>query len=383
MSKPRILFEAGPMMDTHRTGVGYYVGHLFENLAIYYGEQFEMTGYYFDFLSHNHKQTPAIPNIKFQNISLVPGKILSVCRRLNFQPYLELFTQKNTDVVLFTNYVSLPMLRRKPTALIVYDLSFLDCPEFAQPVNLDYLKRFSLPSIQRADLIITISEFTKQRLLHYFPDLKAKVIITPIPPVEKTIRRVSLPARLTDLGIAENKYLLFVSTLEPRKNLENLVNAYAALPLELRNEYSLVLAGGKGWRDEAIIETITKLQKDGCKIIRPGYISDEEKEALYSNASAFVMPSHYEGFGMPLLEAMQYGIPVVCSDIGVFHEVAGPAAAYFDKDDTNSIASVLKDVLTNPSLRQQLLTEAPKRLSSYSWKNNAYIVANALQDLAA
>jgi glycosyltransferase involved in cell wall biosynthesis len=382
MPKPKILFDASPMMDVKKSGVGYYVGHLFSSLGEHYGNKLQLTGYYFDFLGHGHKAPPTLKGATFQKIWLMPGKLLSVCRRLGFQPFLELFTQRNADIVLFTNYVSLPMIRKKRSALVIYDLSFLDHPEYMQTINLEYLKRFCAPSIRRADLIITISEFTKQRLLHHFPDLKAPIIITPIPPVETDTTPVPLDERLTDLGIQAQKYLLFVSTLEPRKNVQNLIKAYVTLPKQIRNEYALVLAGGKGWKDEEIHEDIKTQQDAGANIILTGYISETEKKALYSQASLFVMPSHYEGFGMPILEAMQYGIPVACSDIPIFREVAGNAAEYFDKDDATSISNTLHNVLTNGSRRKRLKQASAEQLDKFSWEDIAKNVYTALRKLA-
>jgi alpha-1,3-rhamnosyl/mannosyltransferase len=300
---------------------------------------------------------------------------------LGFQPFLELFTWKQANIVLYTNYVALPLLHRKrKVALVVYDLSFLDHPEFTQGVNLKFLKRFCPPSIRKADLIITISEFTKQRLAYHFPELKSPVIVTPIPPVAQTLGG-HLPQNLTGKGIKDNKYVLYIGTIEPRKNLQTLLRAWEIMSEELNSEYSLVLAGGKGWKDEAIRADIETLRTKGLRIVLPGYITDDEKCALYSNASCFVLPSHYEGFGMPILEAMQYGVPVAASDIPVFHEVASEAAIYFNKDNPEDIASKLLVLLKDDDLKTKLVAAGASRLRQFSWEKNAQLVANALDRL--
>lgn len=378
MSKTRVLFEAGPMADIKKTGVGYYVDHLVSNLGMHSHDQLRLTGFYFDLLNRNHKQPPAYQGVDYMKIWLMPGKLLSICRRFGFQPFLEFFTLQRADLVLFTNYVSLPRLRGGKTGLIIYDLSFLDHPEYMQSVNLSYLQKFCPPSIQSADLIITISEFTKARLLHHYPNLKADVVITPIPPAPLTHPVRELSENIQSMGVSPKKYLLYLGTIEPRKNIEALVESYALLPKSIQDEYALVLAGGKGWKDEAILAAIEKHRANGLQIIQTGYISDDEKSALYANASLFIMPSHYEGFGMPILEAMQYEIPVAVSDIPVFHEVAGEAVVYFNKDDTQNIADVVQNVLKDIDKQHTLVKLGAKQLQTFSWQQNAALVGDAI-----
>lgn len=366
------------MLDARKSGVGYYVGHLMTSLQAAYGDRLELTGYYFNFLNRHGDKAGGFKHLRLHNIRFVPGKLLSLCRRLGFQPWLECFVGNRSDTVLFTNYVALPLLRRRKVALVVYDLSFLDVPEFTQSRNLRYLRRFCPPSIRRADTIITISEFTRQRLQHYFPELQAKIVVTPVPPLDEPVRDTALSQRLLDLGVKDKSYLLCVGTLEPRKNLENLMAAYAALPGDVRDRYSLVLAGGKGWKDQPILDAIVTHRAAGLDIIQTGYVSDDEKAALYSHAACFVQPSHYEGFGMPILEAMQHGLPAAVSDIPVFHEVAGNGALYFDKDTPADIAAKLNTVLTDTDSARRLTDQAANHLETFSWQRNAERVYDAL-----
>jgi glycosyltransferase involved in cell wall biosynthesis len=378
MSKQKVLFDAGPVMDVKKTGVGYYVSHLVGSLQQEHAGELELVGYYFDFLNRHHKQPPDGP-IRFHKIWLIPGKLLSLCRRLRFQPFLEIFVRQRSDAIIFTNYVSLPQLRRRKTALVLYDMSFLDVPEYTQSVNLAYLKRFCPPSIRRADVIITISEFTKQRLEHHFPDLKADIVVTPIPPAGEALRVRGWPESLEQKGIKAGQYILYVGTIEPRKNLTGLIEAYAGLPEDLRKQHSLVLAGGKGWKDEETLLAAADAQSQGLDVILTGYVSDEEKAALYAKAACFVLPSHYEGFGMPLFEAMQYGTPTAASDIPVFHEVAGDASLYFDKDKPADIAAAIASILTDEQLAKDLAAKGTARLKAFSWRENAAKVYESLR----
>ncbi len=147
---------------------------------------------------------------------------------------------------------------------------------------------------------------------------------------------------------------------------------YALLDQKIRDEFPLVLAGGKGWNDDQMLERIEELRSHDFNIIQTGYVSDKEKAALYEGAVLCVQPSHYEGLGMPLLEAMGYNKPVVCGDIDVFHELADNAAFYFDKDKPASIAKALSKVITEPKTRGRLIELGKQRLANYpSWGNVA------------
>ncbi|HUP26104.1 MAG TPA: glycosyltransferase family 1 protein, partial [Candidatus Limnocylindrales bacterium] len=211
----------------------------------------------------------------------------------------------------------------------------------------------------------------------YYSVPEEKFVMTPIPPIPKGSGR---GFNLADIGV-KGKYILFVGTLEPRKNVLNLVKAYEQLPSVQRDNYQLVLVGGTGWYMEETMEYISRLQDKGIAIITPGYISNEAKAALYEHASLFVLPSHYEGFGMPILEAMDYGIPTAVSDIEVFHEVAGNASLYFDKDSPASIAGAMARVLTNPALQKELVAKGRERLQAYSWQKVAQSVYESIRQI--
>lgn len=351
---------------------------LFAELAT--SADYSYEGYYFNFLGRT--QVKPLSGTVPKPITTIPGKLLSLTRRLGFQLPLELFTStRSCDVIMSTNYVSLPAIRKRTNVLFIYDLSFLDCPEYTQPANLKALRRFCPKSIQRADLIITISEFTRDRILHFFPDIQAGIVITPIPPIESSNDTKALPKNMEAVGLKKDNYLLYVGTIEPRKNLLNLVEAYVQLPKTLRDKYALVLAGGNGWKNEETLARIESYQKSGEHIILTGYVSDDTKLALYQNARCFVMPSHYEGFGMPIFEAFQQGLPVAASDIPVFREIAKNGAAYFDKDDPSDIASTLQKLLIDNGLRTKLIANGRKRLHAYSWDQNARLVSEALSRL--
>lgn len=379
--KKTILFDAGPVIDNAKTGIGYYASHTIDALASRYSKDIFLEGYYFNFLGRRelHPDNSGSDTLGFNEIKLFPSKLLSLCRRIGVQPPLYLLLRKKYNYVFFTNYLAMSVPSDTHVSVFVYDLGFLDCPDFLQEANLKVLKRFCPPSIERADTIVTISEFTKERILHYFPNIKANIVVTPIPPLVTKNKKAQLNQRLQDLGVRKKKYILYLGTLEPRKNIAQLVRAYSQLSNHLQSEYSLVLAGGRGWKDKEITLEIESAKKAGLPIIQTGYVTDEEKAGLYSQATCFVLPSHYEGFGMPILEAMSYDTPVVVSDIPVFREVAKDAAIYFNKDNESDIAAKLRLILSDDETQKKLRLKASAVLSNMeTWQDNADKIMKAI-----
>lgn len=377
----KVLIEAGPIIDQNKSGVGHYVEGLMSGLVNAQNNNLTIVGYYFNFMKFNKEKLPNNKNINLHRIWLMPGKLISLCRRFGFQPYLEFFVKTNVDYIIFTNYVSLPLLNKKvKKILVIYDLGFRDYPNYIQDVNLAYLNRFCPPSIKSADLIITISEFTKSRINHYFPGLKAPIIVTAIPPSGKPAK--PSPGSLDVAHIKTGRYIFYIGTIEPRKNIQNLIKAYSLLDKALRDNYSLVIAGGQGWKNEEIWKDINKYKGLGFNIITTGYVDNYEKAYLYKNAACFVLASHYEGFGMPILEAVQHKIPVAVSDLPVFREIIDDAALYFNKDSALDIAQKIKILLTNGRTRQILIKKGQMQLRKYSWEDNVKKIINEIERIS-
>jgi glycosyltransferase involved in cell wall biosynthesis len=374
--KLKVLFDAGPLVNGQKSGVGYYSYQLIEALAANYPDELELVGHYFNFLSRKSPELPQAANIRYKQSHLLPGKVLALLRRVGLQLPFDLLIRSRGDVALFTNFVSLPTILPTKKVIAIHDLCFADHPEYLQVANRSFLKRFVPASIKKAALIITISKFTQQAIQKHYHVADDRFLITPIAPVKpaKSVRR---PAGLA----VPKKYILFVSTLEPRKNYISLARAYSLLPSELKAEYGLVLAGGYGWQTAEPLAEINLLKEAGDNIIVTGYISDSARAYLYQNAALLVMPSHYEGFGMPILEAMSYGVPTAISDIQVFHEVAGSAAAYFNQDDIDDIAACLMQVLKNPQRQKELITRGRAHLKNYDWQKVAAEVMERLRSL--
>lgn len=275
-----------------------------------------------------------------------------------------------TDLTLFTNFSTWPTLHSTSVMTVVHDLTYINYPEVVEKKNLAHLRRVVPRSIATADTIITVSESMKQEICDTFAIRADKVIVTRIPPSPEFSIKSDNDVH-SIYHIPTEKYLLFVSNLEPRKNLKVLIKAYRLLPASIRNSYSLVIAGGKGWKFEETQALIDEPIDTGT-ICQVGFVDQADLPALFQKASLFVMPSLYEGFGMPIVEALASGCRVVASDIPVFHESGGEAIHYANPHDETDFASTIIRAIDTP-----LNTRAVrKHLSTLTWENNvATIIA--------
>lgn len=353
----KVAFDANSLVG-QKTGIGQLSYSLFSELANQ-NPDILFIGHYFNFMNKKQPSSlPIGPNLSYKKTVLFPSKLLNILRRIGIVLPFDLFCRKKTDLIMFPNFTSMPRLFNTPCVVFVHDLSYIDVPEFVSDKNSQYLQKWVGKSIASSKYVVTISEFTKKRIVMHYGVGESKVIVMPVPPTKITKSQ-------NNLGKIIKNSILFVGTIEPRKNLFNLLTAYEKLDPAIRKSHPLVLAGGKGWKDHTILNKIAVMKDAGIFVYSTGYVSDSQKSALYEQASLVVQPSHYEGFGMPVLEAMSYGKPVICSDLDVFHEVAGDAAIYFDKDDPVAIRKAISRTLNDKSLRKSLINKSKLRVKNY------------------
>lgn len=372
----RILFDANPLNHQRISGIGYFCNGLLQALTDNYGSELELVGYYYSFLKNEPIQQALPKNVSTHAQLLIPGRVVNMARRFGIQLPVEIIAGQRADVNFFMNYLSLPSMFGVPSVCVVHDMAFVDTPEYVQPLNRHDLEHYLPGTIRRSKRVITISQTTKSRLCELYGTDPDKITVCGIPPVTPSKPRAK--GSLLQFGITK-PYLLFVGTVEPRKNLLNLVKAYDLLSVELKRHYQLVIAGGKGWEKDEFYEAVSKANSQSQNIVLTDYIDDSTKATLFANASLYVQPSLYEGFGMPILEAFGYNLPVAASDIPIFHEVAGNGAAYFDHRDPHSISQTITDLLSAPSKRSALITAASKQLEKYSWQQTASVVYETLK----
>jgi len=366
---PTILFDANPLMVA-RTGVGYYIAQMVEQLAHNHPET-KFVGYYYNFLGRkrlpNHPQSA---NIHYRPIYHFPGPLINTLRRFNIEVPIELLTFMRSDFIWYPNYLTQPSLFHTPCAATIHDLTFVDLPDYVARKNLADLTRFVPKQLKRQAFITTVSDFTRQRLHEEFQVPLDNILVTPIAPPPVPPKGANERELLEVLGIA-GKYILTLGTVEPRKNLPNMFDAYLQLPEDLQREYTFVIAGRIGWNCDTEVSRLAELRAQGKNVIHLGYVTDEQRNALYRHATLFTTASFYEGFGMPALEAMSYGIPCAMSDIPVFREVAADSALYFDQNQPASITHAWQRVLTDTPQQDQLSAAGRQRVSSYNWQQIA------------
>ena len=256
---------------------------------------------------------------------------------------------------------------RVARVVTVHDLVWKHAGETMRPMS-RWLDSILMPeAVRLADRVITVSGHTAEDLLREMPSARGKVF--PIPLGTSFLAPAASRESLTSLGLTE-PYFLFVGTLEPRKNLTRLLEAFARLPDSLRSRAVLAIAGGKGWGG-VDVATIAERFGIGDRVRVLGYVDDSQLATLYAHALFLAMPSLYEGFGLPLLEAMSHGTPVLTSNCASMPEVAGDAGMLVDPCDVDSVAHGLSELLSHDARRNALARLAKPHAASFSWDRSA------------
>ncbi len=276
---------------------------------------------------------------------------------------------KRFDLYFEPNFIPLD-IKAGRTVVTVHDFAFLKRPEWLPRDRAAYMKKNFRAKIGRADRVIVVSEFTKKEALDLLdiPEEKVRVVHNGF---DSTTFRPYSPDELGPLrekyGLPE-RFILFVGALEPRKNIESLIRAYLKLDERVRKGCKLIIAGPGGWKNKVLMELIRE-QKEDIRWV--GYMAGTELGELYNLAEAFIYPSFYEGFGIPLLEAMACGCPVVTSGAASMPEVCGDAACYVDPHDVEDISRGIHEVMSDDALRETMTRKGLERAGLFSWERSA------------
>jgi len=259
-----------------------------------------------------------------------------------------------------------------PAIATIHDLSVFRYPQFHLPERVSFMQREISTTLGRANLLITDSEFIRQEIIKFFGWPADKVCAVPLGIAEEYCPRKmeGTVDVLNKFGLRFGAYTLCVATIEPRKNIGTLLSAYEALPQALRSRYPLVLAGGYGWRSEDLHRRIEQGQRQGwlCYL---GYVSEADLPKLFSGARGFVYPSLYEGFGLPVLEAMASGLPVLISNRSSLPEVALGAAIIVEAEDVKMMSEHIRVLLEDDQWREAATRRSLEVAAQYSWETTA------------
>ncbi len=255
-----------------------------------------------------------------------------------------------------------------PSVVTIHDLSVFKMPESHPADRVKKVRRQIEEAIKRASAVITDTQFTRQEVIDFFALPPARVHAVHLASSQDFYPRdvVDLAPALRALDLEPGGYTLFVGTVEPRKNLQLLLDAYARLPLAVRSRWPLVIAGSAGWRSGKLHEQIERARAEGwLKYL--GYAPQEQLALVVAGARLFAFPSRYEGFGLPVLEAAGCGVPVICSNASCLPEVGGLAFAYHDPDDGDGLFALLDQGLTDTQWREEASKAGLHRARAFSW----------------
>jgi glycosyltransferase involved in cell wall biosynthesis len=275
----------------------------------------------------------------------------------------------NADLFHATEHLLLP-LRSIPAVLTVHDLIFRHLPAHHKPLNRWYLNATMPLYCRRADHIIAVSENTRRDLVAAYgvPPERVTVILEAADP-RFSPRSVEMVTAVRERYGLPPRYLLFVGTIEPRKNLSRLLAAFEAIHADGLSD-GLVVVGRPGWLYDSFFAALEASPVRDA-VVLPGYVADEDLPAIYTGAQALVFPSLYEGFGLPVLEAMACGTPVVASRASSIPEVGGDAALYFDPTSVGEMAEAMHAMLGDPTTGEEKREQGLARAGQFSWRRVA------------
>jgi glycosyltransferase involved in cell wall biosynthesis len=363
----KVLIDGLPLLSP-LAGVGVYT-HQLSNYFLKFDTSFDYT-FFYGFFSKNlfvHKKGWFFTLSTFK---FYLNKIPFISRRMRMLKDLLVSTYKKPfDLYFEPNFIIFPKIKAKKIIATVHDFSFYKYPKWHPRERIEYFKKNFWPNIKRADLVITPSQFIRNEALDFLP-ITAERIKVIHNGYDTDVFKLYSPEILsqvkTKLSLPTH-FLLFFGALEPRKNLVRVIKAYLDLPKEIKKEVKLVIAGAPGWSNKEI-KLLIKKHKD---IYNLGYIGTQILAYLYNLATVFVYPSLYEGFGIPPLEAMACGCPVIASQKSSLEEVCGEAAFYVDPYNISSIGTAILKVLNDISLQTSLRERGLNRIRHFSWKRTA------------
>jgi glycosyltransferase involved in cell wall biosynthesis len=354
-----------------RAGIGRYTRELVKALAAEENE--------FDYSLFSAKTAAAIPvenllpegaNISIRSAPISERWLYRLWYRLKIPIPVQMLTG---DIELFhsTDFVLPPLRPEVPSLLTIHDLSFVHYPETFTPQLMNFLNTIVPRSVVRATHILADSEATKSDISEFWqvPDEKITVLYSG---VSKDFQPSNDPKLVGELranyDLGQGPYLLCVGTVQPRKNYQMLIQAFRNVAHQFPHD--LIIAGGEGWLFDQILAEIAEQGLDD-RVRFIGFVDDQHLPALYSEASLFLFPSIYEGFGLPLLEAMACGVAVISSSASSLPEVAGDACLKLPPNDLDRWTEAMIALLSNPSRRKGMIADGFLQVRDFTWENAA------------
>jgi glycosyltransferase involved in cell wall biosynthesis len=342
------------------TGVGWYLYYLLHEIAKHDDVELYLFGdaRVTDEGPRLHADIPAKAKLCAFDLSGAP--VSGAARSMTAAAYVAWIALADCDVFFGANFF-LPRLHSavaKRRVITIHDLTYKRYPELVQKETLENLERQMLREIALADAIVCVSESTRRELLHFYEVDRSRAVA-----IHSGLGK---PATSEAFEGLPSRYILFVSTIEPRKDLGTLLDAYERLRDRGVYDGSLVVVGRVGWKSQ---ELVSRLRGRG--IVHLDYVRAAQLATIYERAEVFVFPSLYEGFGFPLLEAMARGVPSIAAKSSSLPEIGGDAALYFEPRDVDGLVAQLTHVLSDATLRDDLARRGKERAASFRWERAA------------
>jgi glycosyltransferase involved in cell wall biosynthesis len=383
----KIYIDGLGLVEGHFSGVGQYILGIVRGIddlideAKYQGKPVPQVRVIIPYNTVNKFKSYKFKHIGYKTFPLT-FRVMSALWYRGKLPPIDLWCGRGTYI--FPRFVSMPLAFSK-SALVVFDLSYVLHKQYSDDRNAQFLTRGVRSSLAKSKKVIVISESVKKELLDYYKTPASEVAVaTPATDPKVFYRRGQQEIdRVKQKYGIKGDYILSLSNLEPRKNLLSLVDAYCQLDKSTRDNTALLLVGVNGWKTEALFDHIIDKVQQGYNIIRPSkYVSDKDKAAIISGAKMLVYPSHYEGFGMPPLEALACGVPVITANNSSLPEAVGKAGIMADCSTPEDLLKAMQDALSRiDSLIQQTITDGPEHARNFSWKKSAQVFLDAAREI--
>lgn len=376
----KIAFDAQPLLNRKKSGIGWCATNIVRNFI-----NLEENEYLLNYYAKGCDDAILNSYVKHDKSKIIIQKCNKEYNKVRIKSILHPITYSHdfpqeADITQFFNYV-IPHGVKGKAVTMVHDMAYKACPDTVSDKTRVWLELAMKRSMKRADKIITVSEFSKSEIVKYLNIDEEKIVVMPNG-VDFDLYHDSYSLRSIDEVLnryhINRKYFLYVGTIEPRKNLIQLIHAFEQFPYA--KDYQLVLAGGIGWKSKKIRETID-LSHLKDNILLTDYVPEEDIPLLMNGCEAFVFPSIYEGFGMPVAEAMACRKPVITSNISSMPEIIGEAGIYVDPYNSESIVEAFNLVANQEEKCSKLAEIGYLKSKQFTWKNSVEILLDTYRGI--